>query len=175
MSHPLLSLAATFSELGLLAVGGVNSVVPEMQRRVVGIEHWMSPREFAALFALAQAAPGPNLLVVTLVGWRVAGVPGALVSTCSTIAPTSLVTFLLSRVWHRQQAGGWRDTIQRGLTPVTVGLVLAAAVLLGRAAVQDVGGLAVLCASALLTLRGGIHPLWLLAAGAAVGALGVVG
>lgn len=175
MSGVLVQLAANFSQLGLMAVGGVNSVVPEMQRRVVRVEHWMCPQEFAALFALAQAAPGPNVLVATLVGWRVAGVPGAVVSTCSTIAPTSALTYALSRVWHRESSDRWRVLVQRGLTPVTVGLVLAAAALLGEAAVRNLGGLAILLGAAALALRGGIHPLWLLAAGAALGAVGLAG
>ncbi len=174
MTERLLALAATCAQLGLLAVGGINSIIPEMQRQVVELRHWMTAREFAALFALAQAAPGPNLLVVTLVGWHVAGWAGAAVATGSTIGPTSVVTFFASRVWHRDGAGRWRDVLQAGLTPVTVGLVLAAGTLLARAAARHWGDLAVVALVALVTLRGGVHPLWLLAAGAALGAAGVL-
>lgn len=174
MTDRLLALAGTFGQLGLLAVGGINSVIPEMQREVVGAQHWMSAREFAALFALAQAAPGPNLLVVTLVGWHVAGPAGAAVATGSVVGPTSLLTFVLGRLWHRARDARWREILQAGLTPVTVGLILAAAVSLGRAAVQGTGSLAVFLVVAALALWGRVHPLWLLAGGAALGAAGLL-
>ena len=83
----LVSLALVFMQLSLLAFGGTNSVIPEMQRQVVEVHGWVTPQEFAALFALAQAAPGPNMLVVTLIGWRVAALPGALVTTLAVAAP----------------------------------------------------------------------------------------
>ena len=174
MTDRLLALAATYAQLGLLAVGGVNSVVPEMHRQIVDVRGWMSAREFAALFALAQAAPGPNLLVVTLVGWRVAGFAGALIATGSVIGPTSLLTYVLSRAWHRAAAARWRVVVQAGLTPVTVGLVLAAASLLARAAVEGAGSVVVIILVTALSLRGGVHPLLLLAAGAGLGAAGLL-
>ncbi len=68
-----------FAQLSLLAFGGGNSILPEMQRQVVQVHQWMTARDFAALYALAQAAPGPNMLVSALIGQRVAGIPGALV------------------------------------------------------------------------------------------------
>ena len=174
MSDRLIVLAVTCAQLGLLAVGGVNSVIPEMQREVVGMQHWMSAGTFASLFALAQAAPGPNLLVVTLVGWQVAGPAGAIVATGSLVGPTSLLTFGLSRIWHRQGVGRWRDVLQAGLTPVTCGLVLAASVLLARSAVHGAGTAVVLAVAATLSLRGVLHPLWLLAGGAGLGAAGLL-
>ena len=77
----LVALALVFGQLSLLAIGGINTVLPEMQRQVVDIHHWMSARDFSAMYALAQAAPGPNMMVVTLIGWRVAGWPGVIVTT----------------------------------------------------------------------------------------------
>jgi chromate transporter len=97
VTSALAALALLFGQLSLLAVGGVNTVLPEMQRQVVQVHRWMKPGEFAALFALAQAAPGPNMLVSTLIGWRVAGLPGALVATLSLYGPSSLLTFVASR------------------------------------------------------------------------------
>ena len=85
MNPDLAWLGALYAQLSLLAVGGVVTVLPEMQRAVVEVRGWMAPAEFAALFALAQAAPGPNMMVATLVGWRVAGLPGALVATLGMI------------------------------------------------------------------------------------------
>ncbi len=174
MSDRLVALASLFSQLALLAVGGVNAVVPEMQRQVVQVHGWMTARDFAALFALAQAAPGPNMLVVTLVGWRVAGLAGAAVATLSLIAPACLLTFVVSGAWQRFRAARWRAVLQAALTPITVGLLSAAGVVLARGAVHGVGGAAICLVTTAVSLDGRLHPLWLLAAGTALGALGVL-
>jgi chromate transporter len=169
------ALAAIFAQLSLLAVGGVNTVLPEMQRQVVQVHGWMKPGEFAALFALAQAAPGPNMLVSTLVGWRVAGLPGALVATFSLCGPSSLLTFITAGAWHRFRHAPWRGIIQRGLVPVTVGLVMAAAVLLTEATSASWGKAAITAVTTVALLTSRLHPLVLLGAGAALGAAGVLG
>lgn len=173
MTGPLPMLAALFAELSMLAIGGANTLVPEMQRKVADFG-WMPPSEFAALFALAQAAPGPNMLVVTLVGWRVAGPLGALVATGAFVVPSGLLTYVVSGLWHRFREAAWRRVIQAALTPVTVGLVMAAAVLLCRAAVHGLGTLLVVAASAAALLATRLHPLWLLAGGAAAGVAGLL-
>ena len=173
MTHRLEQLAAIFGQLALLAVGGVNTVVPEMQRQVVQVHGWMPAREFTALFALAQAAPGPNMLVATLVGWRVAGLAGAAVATLSLVAPACLLTFFVSGAWQRFRTARWRVVVQAGLTPVTVGLLLAAAVVLARGAVHGVGAAAIFVATTTAVLSDRVHPLWLLAAGAALGVAGL--
>jgi chromate transporter len=170
---PLPTLALLFTELSMLAIGGANALVPEMQRQVQA-EGWMQPSEFAALFALAQASPGPNMLVVTLVGWQVAGFSGALTATAAFIVPSSILTYVVAGVWQRFREARWRRVVQAGLTPVTVGLILAAGVLLCRAAVSDVPTLLLSLGTAAVLLATGLHPLWLLAAGAALGAAGLL-
>lgn len=92
MIGTLVALALIFGELSLLAFGGGNTILPEMQRQVVDVQGWMSARDFAALYALAQAAPGPNMMVVPLVGWHVAGLPGLLVASVAKFGPSSLLT-----------------------------------------------------------------------------------
>jgi chromate transporter len=173
VTHGLAALAAVFAELSLIAVGGANAIVSEMQRQAVA-QGWVGPAEFAALYALAQAAPGPNMLLVTLIGWQVAGLAGALVATVAFVTPAALLTYTVGRLWHRFREARWRQAIQAGLTPVTVGLVMAAAVLLCRASVRDVGTGAVVLASAGVLLTTKIHPLWVLAAGAGLGAAGLL-
>ena len=173
MTGALPTLAALFAELSMLAIGGANAMVPEMQRQVVALG-WMRPTEFAALFALAQAAPGPNMLVVTLVGWRVAGPLGALVATAAFVVPSGLLTYAVARALHRFGEAPWRRAIQAGLTPVTVGLVMAAAVLLCQTAVHDAGTLLVVVATVGFTLATRLHPLFLLAGSAALGAAGLL-
>lgn len=172
---PLSDLATIFAQLSLLAFGGGNSVLPEMQRQVVQVEGWMTAREFASLFALAQAAPGPNMLFVALIGWQVSGLTGALVAIGSLCAPSSLLTFFAARLWYRFRDARWRQTVQRGVAPVTAGLIMASAALLTGTTARSWGtGLIVAVATTLFMLTR-VHPLIVLGAAACLGALGVVG
>jgi len=169
----LLTLAAIFAELSLLAFGGGNTILPEMQRQVVEVHHWMSAQDFSAMFALAQAAPGPNMMVVTLVGWRVAGWWGVLVSSLAKFGPSSLLTVLALHGWQRFKDAPLRRTIQAGLVPMTVGLVAASASLIAAASDHAWILAAITALCALTTFRTRIHPLWMLAAGALVGLSGI--
>lgn len=171
----LLDLAIVFGQMSLLAFGGANSVIPEMQRQVVDVHHWMTPHDFAALYALAQAAPGPNMMVVSLVGWRVAGVPGALVTTGSVLLPSSILTLFVAGIWYRFKDAAWRKALQAGLQPVTAGLIMASAALLIVSTTVDwTAGLVTIIAAALF-LRSKLHPLLILGVAALAGAVGLVG
>jgi chromate transporter len=167
------ALAGLFAELSMLAIGGANALVPEMQRQVEA-HGWMQPSEFAALFALAQAAPGPNMLVVTLVGWQVAGLAGALTATGAFVLPSSVLTYVVAGLWQRFREARWRRVVQAGLTPVTVGLVMAAGLLLCRAAVSGLPTLLVALGTVAALLATRLHPLWLLGLGAGLGAAGLL-
>jgi chromate transporter len=169
---PLADLAADFSVLSLLAVGGATSVLPEMHRSVVEVHRWMSAAQFADLFALAQAAPGPNILVVSLLGWKVAGFAGAAVATAAMCGPSCVLTFLVSRVWLRYGETRWRQIVQDGLIPVTVGLLLAGAYLITRSADHSVVAYAITAVTAGAMLATRIHPLWLFGC---AGLLGIAG
>ncbi len=171
----LVSLALVFAQLSLLAFGGTNSVLPEMQRQVVDVHHWLDGSEFAAMFALAQAAPGPNMMVVSLIGWRVAGLSGALATTVAVSLPSSVLTYLVSGTWHRFRDEPWRKALQSGLRPVTVGLVMASAALLIRSTTIGWGTAAVTLVGTLLFLLTRLHPLLVLGAAAALGASGILG
>jgi chromate transporter len=171
----LAQLAAVYGQLSLLAFGGSNSVIPEMQRQVVDVHHWMTAHEFAAMYALAQVAPGPNMMVVSLVGWRVAGFWGALVSTGAVAAPSSLLTLLVSGVWFRFKDARWRKAVQAGLQPVTAGLIMASAALLIQSTTVSWGAAVVTVVTACLFIFTKLHPMLILAGSAVVGAIGLVG
>ena len=174
MSEALAQLAIDFSLLSLFAFGGVITVLPEMHRNVVEVHGWMSGAEFAQLFALAQASPGPNILVVSLIGWKVAGLAGAVVATGAVCAPSSLLTYAVSRVWQRFRGARWRKVVEDGLVPVTVGLMLAGGYLITSAADHSVLAFVITAATAATVLSTRIHPLWLLAAGGLLGLAGWV-
>ncbi len=167
------ALAGLFGQLSLVAVGGGNTILPEMQRQVVA-HGWMTGQDFAALYALAQAAPGPNMLVSTLIGWRVAGLPGALVATGSLCGPSSVLTYFVSGAWHRFREARWRRVVQAGLVPVTVGLIMSGATLLTEATSRNWHYAALTAAVVVALLATRLNPLAVLAAGALLGAFGVL-
>ena len=174
MSDALSQLAIDFSLLSLFAFGGVITVLPEMHRTVVEVHGWMSGAEFAQLFALAQASPGPNILVVSLIGWKVAGLAGAVVATGAVCAPSSILTYAVSRIWQRFRGARWRSVAEDGLIPVTVGLMLAGGYLITLAADHSVGAFAVTATTVAVVMTTRIHPLWLMAAGGLLGLAGWV-
>jgi chromate transporter len=167
----LLQLAALFGKLSLLAVGGVNSTLPEIARAVVDDRHWMTREQFAQLFAIANSAPGPNMLVAVLIGQRVGGMAGGIVAGLAMILPAGILVLLVSRLWDRFRHARWRRVLQAAILPITGGLVLAAAVVLVEAADTSVvlAGVTVVAAAVMYWSK--LHPLWVLAAGAVVGLL----
>jgi chromate transporter len=173
-SDILLALLANFALFSLMAVGGANSVVPEMHRQAVDVHLWISDRKFSELFAIAQAAPGPNVVFVTLLGHYIAGIPGALVTTFAMCAPTCAIAYFVARVFDRFKDATWRIVIQAGLVPVTIGLIAASALIVTRAADRDVAMFLITAASFALAYWTRITPLVALAAAAALGLIGVV-
>ncbi|MDR3532932.1 MAG: chromate transporter [Rhodopila sp.] len=171
----LAELAMVYAQLSLLAFGGANAVIPEMQRQVVDVHHWMSAHEFASLYALAQAAPGPNMMVVSLVGWRVAGFWGALVTTGAVAAPSSVLTLLVTGVWYRFKDAPWRKALQAGLQPVTAGLIMASAALLIHSTTVDWSAAAVTVVTACMFIFTKLNPMLILGAAAFAGAIGLAG
>lgn len=169
MSAVLIALALLFTQLSVLAFGGGNTILPEMQREVVQVHHWMSAQEFSALFALAQAAPGPNMMIVPLVGWQVAGWAGLLVSSLAKFGPSSIITLIVMGGWKRYKDKPWRQIVQRGLVPVTVGLVVSSGLLIAKATASNLSMAAVILVCTLLAVSKRIHPLWVLAVGGILG------
>jgi chromate transporter len=173
-ASPLVELATQFLTLSLMSIGGANAVIPEIHLRVVDTLHWMSDADFTQLFALSQAAPGPNVLIVSLVGWKVAGVSGAVVAIVAMCGPSSALTYWFTQVWDRFRDAPLRVAIQRGLAPVTVGLVLSSGYVLTRTTDHSLVAYAVTGLTLLLVLTTRRHPLWWLAAAGVSGALGFV-
>jgi chromate transporter len=170
--HVLSQLAWRCASLSLVAIGGINAILPEVHRVVVEVEGWMSSAEFAELFALAQLAPGPNAMVIALIGWKVAGIAGALVATVAICGPSSLLCYSALHWWDRLRASPRRAIVARALAPVAIGLILASGYTLARGADRTVvaGALTLAAACALAFTR--INPVWVLAGAALIGMAG---
>ena len=115
----MLQIALYFALLSLVSVGGIPSVMPEMQRMVVDVQGWMSAAEYTQLFAIAQAAPGPNVLVTALIGWKVAGLAGGLVALGAFCGPAAALAYSIGGFWDRMRDAPWRKAFQRALVPIT--------------------------------------------------------
>ena len=165
----LLTLAGYFALLSLFAIGGANAALPEMHRLAVEVMHWMSDRQFADMFAIAQVTPGPNVIVVTLIGYHVAGLTGALVATLAMCGPTCLFAFFVSQAWDRFKDAPWRMVIQAALVPVSIGLIGASAAVIAGATAQSWVAVAVTAVTALVTYTVRVNPLWIFAGAALLG------
>lgn len=170
----LLTLAGYFALLSLFAIGGANAALPEMHRLAVDVMHWMSERQFADMFAIAQVTPGPNVIVVALIGYHVAGLAGGLAATVAMCGPTCLFAFMIGRVWDRFKNAPWRMAIQAALVPVSIGLMGASAAVIATAAAQSVVAVAVTVATTVLTYAIRINPLWIFAGAALLGLAGLI-
>jgi chromate transporter len=146
----LLALILVFSPLSILSIGGGQATIPEMQHQAVTVHGWLTNGEFADLFAIARAAPGPSTLIVALIGWQVAGFLGALVATFAIFLPSSIVMYAASSWWLRNEKSALRKAIEQGLAPVAVGLIFAGMVIVLRAAHAGVLALATTAAVCLL-------------------------
>ena len=164
-----------FLAMSMLAIGGALATAPEMHRYLVEQRGWLDDTQFTASIALAQAAPGPNLIFVPVLGHAIAGLPGAAVALVGILIPSTTFALAASR-WarRRRQTLGVRAFVA-GMAPVTIGLLFAAgtviALPLGQSAPRT--WLLVVGAAA-LSVKTKIAPVWLIAAGALMGALGWV-
>jgi chromate transporter len=165
----LLELALWFALLSLISFGGMPAVMPEMQRLVVEVNRWATSEEFVQLFALGQAAPGPNVLIVSLIGWKVASLPGALVALFAVCGPTAVLAWWVSGLWERFKDSPWRIAIGRAIAPLVVGLILSSGVILAMPGGSPDWRLWLIAgSSAAASLATRLNPLWILAVGGAM-------
>ncbi|HWI25504.1 MAG TPA: chromate transporter [Stellaceae bacterium] len=165
MRDSLLSLILVFVPLSLLSVGGGPSILAGIDH-AVSARGWMSQRDFIDLFAIARAAPGPGVLLATLVGWKVAGIPGAAVASLALFLPSSLLYYAVARHWSAHRGKLWHSALERGLAPIAAALILAGSLVILRASGTDYTLWAIAAAStAILLWRPKLNPLWVLAAG----------
>jgi chromate transporter len=170
----LITLAVQFALMSLLALGGANAVVPEMHRQAVELRGWMSDHEFTDMFAMSQAAPGPNVMLVTLIGYHVAGLAGAIVTTLAMCGPTAVLAHFLGKIWDRFRDAPWRVAVQTGVVPISVGLVGASAIVLTRASDHSWAAVAITVSTAAIAYWTRWNPLWLIGIAGLAGLTGLV-
>jgi chromate transporter len=130
----LLGLVLVFAPLSLLSFGGGQAIIADLQYQTVMVHHWLNDKEFANMYAISRAAPGPSTLIAALIGWQVSGFVGALVATLAIYIPSSIVVYRATGWWHTHTDSPWRVAIERGLAPIAVGLIFAGIVAVLRAA-----------------------------------------
>jgi chromate transporter len=169
----VLALFLHFLMLSGLTIGGTQTAMPDMHRYLVEVHHWITSKQFADAYALAQAAPGPNVMYVTLLGWQVAGWLGALATTLGIIIPSTILTLLFARVLAGNPDAPLVRAIRRGLAPVAIGLTLASGWILVQSINHDWRGYLITALTGAIVLRTQVNPLWLVAAGTLAGAAGL--
>ncbi|HEV8342425.1 MAG TPA: chromate transporter [Candidatus Binatia bacterium] len=160
--------------LWFVAIGGPSTILPDIHRYVVEVHHLMTSAQFAELYTLAQVAPGPNAMYVTLIGWHLAGWAGAAATTIPLLVPSTTLTLLVVHFNERYPNAPIGRAIRRGLAPIAIGLSFASATILMRAVNHDWRGYLLTLVTVALVLRTSWSPLWLLAAGALAGMAGLV-
>jgi chromate transporter len=174
----LFGLFTHFLMLSMLAIGGAITTAPDMQRYVVGQQHWITDTQFTTSIAIAQAAPGPNVLFVAVIGWNVAGPLGALATMTGVLLPSTVLALGFARWSGQRRESRGIKAFTAGLAPLTLGLLLSTGWVLAEPFVRDAdhryGALALLAVSVGLAMRTRLGPLWIVALGAIAGVSGLV-
>jgi len=170
----LVALFLHFLALWFVAIGGPSTILPGVHSYVVDVNHFLTNTEFAEIYTLAQVAPGPNAMYVTLIGWHLAGWAGVAATTIPLMIPATTLTLFVGHLNDRYPHAPIARAIRRGLPPIAIGLTLASATILMRAVNRDWRSYVITALTVTIVLRKSWNPLWLLAGGAAAGILGLV-
>ncbi|GGF86350.1 chromate transporter [Azorhizobium oxalatiphilum] len=168
--NQLLPLIGVFSYLSLLTVGGGMAAFPELKYLTVDVHHWVNFPQLIHLYSIGQMAPGPNMMMIAAIGQWVAGPVGAIVVTAAFFLPTGLLTLLVGRLWVRLADWPWKASIQRGLGPVSIGLLLAGVMSIAKGAITGWESIAIAAVVFGAILLARVNPIPLIALAAVVGA-----
>ncbi len=170
----LLSLFLKLSVFSMIAFGGVNALLPELLNLAVNQERWIDLQTFSDYFAIAQAAPGPNFMTVTLLGWHIYGIIGALVATFAIVWPSSILIFFLQRFILGIKDPIKKKAIQYAAAALAIGLVLSSAWEIALQINHGTAAYILTIATIGLTVFTRWHPLYLIAVGGVLGVLGII-
>lgn len=161
----LLALIAVFAPLSLISFGGGPTILAEIEHQTVVVHGWLTHRDFVDVFAISRVAPGPGILIITLIGWMAAGWLGALVASLAFYIPSGLLITAASALWRRHRTAAWREKVERGLAPIAIGLIFAGAYSVLNAVQGGPVAFATAGAAAALLLLQPINPFLLLTGG----------
>jgi chromate transporter len=167
--NQLPALVGAFAYLSLLTVGGGMAAFPEMKTLTVDVYGWLNSAQLTHLYSIGQLAPGPNMMMIIAIGEWVAGPMGALLVLIAFFAPTALLTFIVGRWWTRLEAWPWRTSLEQGLAPVSIGLLLAGCFSLAKGAIFGLETAAIAIGVLLILLQTKINPALLVLGGAVAG------
>ena len=163
--HTLLTLVAVLAPLSVVSIGGASSVYAPLQHQTVDVLQWLTPREFIELFGIARVTPGPGTMLATLIGFKVAGLAGAIAATLALFVPSSVLCYFVARIWNRHRGKTWHRAFETGLAPIGAGLMFAgvlAILLSATGPLWPLTWVVTAAVAALLTWRPRLHPFGLL-------------
>ena len=165
------ALIRVFSYLSILTVGGGMAAFPEMKILTVDVHKWLTFTQLIHIYSVGQMAPGPNMMMIIVIGQWAAGLAGALITLVAFFGPTALLAYVVAKAWRKLEKWPWRTSIERGLSPVSIGLLLAGCLSLAQGAITGWMTAMIAVAVLLILLLTKLNPAWLVLAGAVVGAL----
>lgn len=163
------ALIRVFAYLSILTVGGGMAAFPELKVLTVDVHHWLTFPQLIHLYSLGQMAPGPNMMMIVSIGEWVDKFPGAVVVLLAFFGPTALLAFIVGRVWKKIEHWPWRSSIQKGLAPVSIGLLLAGCFTMAKGAITGATTAAIAFLVFVILLRTKVNPALLVLGGAIVG------
>ena len=169
--NQLPALARVFAYLSLLTVGGGMAAFPEMKTLTVDVHQWLTSSQLVHLYSVGQLAPGPNMMMIVPIGDWAGGSLGAILVLLAFFGPTAVLTFIVGRWWKRLETWPWRTSIQRGLAPVSIGLLLAGCFTLAKGAIFGLETAAIAIGVLLILLQTRTNPALLVLGAAVVGVL----
>lgn len=164
----LFSLTWVFMLLAILAVGGGTAVLPEMEHLTVDQFHWVTKSQFRDIYSLGQVAPGPNMLMVLLIGHKMAGALGALVVGFAFFLPDCILTLVANRLWVHFKDSPWRAAVQHGMAPVAIGLMVAGTYAIARLSIFNLTSLLIALGIFALLMWRHVNPALLVLAGGVI-------
>jgi chromate transporter len=167
--NQIAALVRVFSYLSILTVGGGMAAFPEMKILTVDVHKWLTFTQLIHIYSLGQMAPGPNMMMIIVIGQWTAGFLGALITLLAFFGPTALLAYIVAKAWRKLDRWPWRNSIQQGLAPVSIGLLLAGCFSMAKGAITGVETATVAVVTLLILLRYKINPALLVVGGAAVG------
>ena len=163
------ALVRVFAYLSLLTVGGGMAAFPEMQDLTVDVHKWLTAPQLIHLYSVGQMAPGPNMMMIVSIGEWAGGPLGAVAVVIAFFGPTAVLAFIVARLWKKLEAWPWRTSIQQGLAPVSIGLLLAGCFTMAKGAIFGVETAAIAIGVLLILLQYKVNPSLLVMGGALVG------